>query len=103
VVVIQGRAMWAGNALRDKNVIYQGTANDVNVVSQQVLGAPGNTFLQPNYILTGYHSGDINMNGRVIFQGTSNDVEYIYQNVIKNHPGNALVDNFFVIQQQLPE
>ncbi len=103
VVVIQGRAMWAGNALRDKNVIYQGTANDVNVVSQQVLGAPGNTFLQPNYILTGYHSGDINMNGRVIFQGTRNDVEFIYQNIIKNHPGNTLKDNFFIIQQQLPE
>jgi uncharacterized repeat protein (TIGR01451 family) len=103
VVVVQGRAMWAGNALIDRNVIYQGTANDVNVVAQQVLGAPGNTFQQPNYILKGYFGGDINMNGEVIFQGTRNDVEYIYQNVIKNHPGNLLVDNFFVIQQQLPE
>jgi uncharacterized repeat protein (TIGR01451 family) len=103
VVVVQGRAMWAGNALRDNVVIYQGTNNDVNVVAQQVINAPANTFKLPFFILKGYFSGDINMNGEVIFQGTRNDVEFIYQNVIKNHPGNGLKDNFFIIQQQLPE
>ena len=95
--------MWAGNALRDNVVIYQGTGNDVNVVAQQVINAPANTFQLPFYILKGYFSGDINMNGEVIFQSTRNDVEFIYQNIIKNHPGNALKDNFFIIQQQLPE
>jgi uncharacterized repeat protein (TIGR01451 family) len=103
VVVLQGRAMWAGNALRDSVVIYQGTLNDVNVVAQQVINAGGNTFKDPNYILNGYFSGDINMNGEVIFQGTSNDVEFIYQNIINNHPGNAFKDNFYIIQQQLPK
>ncbi len=103
VVVVQGRAMWAGNALRDSVVIYQGTLNDVNVIAQQVINAAGNTFMQPNYILEGYFSGDVNMNGEVIFQGTTNDVEFIYQNVIKNHPGNTFQDNFFIIQQQLPK
>ena len=103
VVVVQGRAMWAGNALRDSVVIYQGTLNDVNVIAQQVINAVGNTFTLPFFILKGYHSGDINMNGEVIFQGTKNDVEFIYQNVIKNHPGNAFQDNFFIIQQQLPK
>jgi uncharacterized repeat protein (TIGR01451 family) len=103
VVVVQGRAMWAGNALRDNVVIYQGTNNDVNVVAQQVINAPANTFKLPFYILKGYFSGDINMNGEVIFQSTRNDVEFIYQNIIKNHPGNAMKDNFFIIQQQLPE
>ncbi len=102
VVVVQGRAMWAGNALRDNVVIYQGTNNDVNVLAQQVVSAPANTFQLPFYILKGYLSGDINMNGEVIFQSTRNDVEFIYQNVIKNHPGNALKDNFFIIQEQLP-
>ncbi len=103
VMVVQGRAMWAGNALRDNVVIYQGTNNDVNVVAQQVISAPANTFQLPFYILKGYFSGDINLNGEVIFQSTRNDVEFIYQNIIKNHPGNALKDNFFIIQQQLPE
>ena len=104
VDVIQGKAMWAGNALHDNSVIYQGTNNDVNVISQQVISAPGNsTFLDPNYVLSGYYNGDINLNGKVIFQGTTNDVEYIYQNVINNHPGNTFKDNFFIIKEQLPE
>ncbi|MBU1822393.1 MAG: DUF11 domain-containing protein, partial [Bacteroidetes bacterium] len=103
VDVLQGRAMWAGNALRDGKVVYQGNENDVNVVSQQVVNAAGNTNQLPFYILSGYHEGDANLNGKVIFQGFNNDVEFIYQNVIKNHPGNTNKDNFFIIQEQLPQ
>jgi uncharacterized repeat protein (TIGR01451 family) len=103
VDVVQGKALWAGNALYDSQVIYQGTDNDVNVVYQQVIAAAGNPFLLPFYILPGYHTGDINMDGEVIFQGTTNDLEYIYQNVINNHNGNALKQNFFIIQEQLPK
>ncbi|GAA4451064.1 hypothetical protein GCM10023189_12530 [Nibrella saemangeumensis] len=109
VVVEQGRALWAGNALREnlpsiphEFVTYQGTENDVNVIYQQVINAPGNIFGTPFYKLRGYFTGDVNMNGEVIFQGTGNDVEFIYQNVIKNHPGNTLVQPFFRIREQLP-
>jgi large repetitive protein len=73
------------------------------VIAQQVLGAPANSLMLPFFILRGYFSGDINLNGEVIFQSTRNDVEFIYQNIIKNHPGNTLKDNFFIIQQQLPD
>ncbi len=103
VNVVQGKALWAGNALYDDQVTYQGTGNDVNVVYQQVIGALGNVIGLPFFILQGYYTGDINMDGEVIFQGTSNDVEYIYQNVINNHPGNSLKQNFYIIQQQLPK
>ncbi|MCP1385775.1 DUF7507 domain-containing protein, partial [Runella salmonicolor] len=103
VDVVQGKALWAGNALYDGQVIYQGTDNDVNVIYQQVIAATGNPFLLPFFILSGYYTGDVNMDGEVIFQGTTNDVEYIYQNVINNHPGNALKQNFFIIQEQLPK
>ena len=103
VNVVQGKALWAGNALYDDQVTYQGTGNDVNVVYQQVIGALGNVIGLPFFILQGYYTGDINMDGEVIFQGTTNDIEYIYQNVINNHPGNALKQNFFIIQQQLPK
>ena len=102
VVVLQGEAMWSGNALRDSVIIYQGTRNDVNVIVQQVINASANTFKDPNFILKGYFSGDINMNGEVIFQGTRNDPEFIYQNMIKNHPGNGFKDKNFIIRQQLP-
>jgi Bacterial Ig domain len=108
VVVEQGRALWAGNALYvntndgKHSVIFQGTDNDVNVVYQQVINAATNIFISPFYKFKGYYAGDINMNGEVIFQGTTNDVEFIYQNIIKNHPGNLLVQPFFKIREQIP-
>ena len=108
VDVVQGVAMWAGNALNANvadskhEVIYQGTDNDVNVIYQQVINAAGNIFVLPSYKLKGYYNGDINLNGEVIFQGTGNDVEFIYQNVIKNHTGNTLKLPFFKIKEQLP-
>ncbi|GHB67277.1 hypothetical protein GCM10007390_20730 [Persicitalea jodogahamensis] len=103
VDVLQGKALWAGNALRDDGVIYQGTSNDVNPIYQQVIGASGNINTLPFYILKGYYGGDINMDGKLTAQGTRNDVEYIYQNVFKNHPGNTPKADNFIIQQQLPE
>uniref|UniRef100_UPI00048A5574 hypothetical protein n=1 Tax=Runella zeae TaxID=94255 RepID=UPI00048A5574 len=108
VDVVQGVAMWGGNALYSNvadskhEVIYQGTDNDVNVIYQQVINASANVFVLPSYKLKGYYTGDINLNGEVIFQGTGNDVEFIYQNVIKNHPGNTLIVPFFKIREQLP-
>ncbi|WP_207506916.1 Ig-like domain-containing protein [Telluribacter humicola] len=103
VVVTQGRAMWAGNTINDGKVVFQGTGNDVEVIYNQIINATDNTeFKFPNYVLKGYHNGDVNMNGEVIFQGTKNDVEFIYQNVIKNHPGNTTPEINFVIQEQLP-
>ncbi|HEV7349826.1 Ig-like domain-containing protein [Telluribacter sp.] len=103
VDVLQGKAMWAGNSNSDGKVGFQGTGNDVETISTQVMGAQTTPDLQfPNYVLKGYHTGDVNMNGEVIFQGTSNDIEFIYQNIIKNHPGNVLKENNFILQEQLP-
>ena len=102
VDVLQGKAMWAGNALYDNQVIYQGTLNDINVIYQEVINAPNNILISPSYKLKGYYHGDINMSGEVIFQGTANDVEFIYQNITKNHPGNTLKLNYFKIKEQLP-
>lgn len=102
VTVLQGKALWAGNALNDSEIIYQGTGNDVNMIYQEVVNASGNIFLSLSFKLKGYFSSDIDMNGESIFQGTGNDVEFIYQNVIKNHIGNTLGLNFFKIKQQIP-
>ncbi len=108
VTVAQGVALWAGNVLYDKTVIYQGTGNDVSAISVQVKGATrpdgslfnitGSAF----YILNGYYTGDVNMDGRTIYQGTGNDVNYIYLNVTRNHPGNIAGQNIFIIREQLP-
>ena len=102
VLVQQGKALWAGNALSDNDIIFQGTQNDVNIIYTQVVNAGTNFFVSPSYKLKGYYTGDIDMNGEAIFQGTGNDVEFIYENVIKNHTGNLLKLNYFKIKQQLP-
>jgi len=102
VVVEQGRAMWAGNVLRDGRIIYQGTANDVNGIYQDIINSSSNFFGSAFFKLKTYNSGDVNLNGEAVFQGTGNDVEFIYQNVVSNHPGNILGQNFFVIREQLP-
>ncbi|WP_247234677.1 Ig-like domain-containing protein [Telluribacter sp. SYSU D00476] len=101
-VVVQGRALWAGNAQQDDKVVYQGTGNDLEPISNLVMGAAGNLLKVPYYRLTGYFGEDINLNGEVIYQGNKNDLEFIYQNIIKNHPGNTLPANNFIIQEQLP-
>ncbi|WP_157816208.1 hypothetical protein [Spirosoma pollinicola] len=101
VTVAQGVALWGGNVVYDKSVIYQGTTNDVSAIANQVKG-PLNLTGAANYILNGYYTGDVNLDGRTIYQGNSNDVNYIYLNVTKNHPGNATGQNFFVIKEQLP-
>jgi hypothetical protein len=102
VVVDQGVALWAGNALYDDKVIYQGTANDINSIYQIIINDLSNVFLSPFFKLKAYNNSDINMDGEVIFQGTQNDVEFIYQNIIKNHPGNTLKRKYYTIKEQLP-
>jgi hypothetical protein len=109
VSVEQGVAMWAGNTLstntvdQRREVIFQGTDNDVNGIFQQIINAPGNAlFRSPFFILRGYFNEDVDMNGDVIFQGTANDVEAIFQNVMKNHPGNIFLQPFFKIREQIP-
>jgi hypothetical protein len=102
VTVQQGRALWAGNALNDTEIVYQGSLNDVNIIYTSIISAGGNFLTSSSYKLKGYYAGDIDMNGETIFQGTDNDVEFIYQNIFENHPGNTLKLNYFKIKQQLP-
>ena len=96
----QGVALWAGNVVYDKSVIYQGTTNDVSAIANQVKGLL-NIAGNPSYILNGYYTGDVNLDGRTIYQGNGNDVNYIYLNVTKNHPGDITGQNLFVIKEQL--
>ncbi len=106
VSVQQGVAMWAGNVLYTnlidgkRSVVFQGADNDVTVIYQQIINAPGNTLVSPIYKLKGYYISDVSLNGEAIFQGANNDVEFIYQNVI-NHPGNNPVLPFFKIREQI--
>lgn len=107
VTVTQGRALWAGNVLINstaKNTIaHQGTNNEVNSIYQLIMQSTANQIMQsPFFKLKTYNLGDVNMNGETVFQGAGNDTEFIYLNVLKNHIGNGVGLNTFVIQEQIP-
>lgn len=94
-------AMWAGDALGNGNVKFQGADNDSNPIRDDVVNAPGNIFGSIGYNYEGYHYTDVNMNGFTKFSGTANDSNIIRDNII-NHPGNIFGSISFVFNEQLP-
>ncbi len=98
-------ALWGGNANVDNATIYQSQLNDPMEVFVQIttepLSAPANLFNIPSFILNGYFSGDVNLNGKTIFQGQQNDTHIIY-NIMIQHPSNVLNTPSFIIVEQLP-
>lgn len=96
------RALWAGDANGDGQVIYQGSNNDPTGISGAILAAPGNTGSLWTYTLAdGYNANDINLDGQVIYQGTNNDPTSISNSVL-GHPGNTGSLWTYVLTAQLP-
>lgn len=62
------QVLWAGDALYNKNVKYNGASNDKDVVLVAV-GGPGN----PNNIVAGYRPEDVNLDGVVKYNNTNAD------------------------------
>lgn len=92
------RAMWVGDANRDKKVIYQGPGNDILKLFTYVLYAPGNTNVNPNFMELGYSTTDLNMDGYTIFSGPNNDRNPLF---IQAGLGCGALNCFF--QEQIPE
>ena len=99
-IVAGDYAMWAGDALNNGDVKFQGSSNDSNAVRDDVVNAPGNIFGSIGYEYDGYHDTDINMNGSTKFSGSGNDSNIIRDNIV-NHPGNIFGSITFVFNEQL--
>jgi len=83
------RALWAGNALVDGELLYVGDGNDRDPVLSRIGGSvPTNT-------TTGYWPEDVNMDGVVRYVGGDNDRDPILQNIGGSVPTNGRT-------QQLP-
>ncbi len=95
-------ALWAGNANGDTMVQYSGTTPDSPSILSEVLNDPGNFLNFPTYVVNGYNTNDINMDGNTQYTGTSPDTPILLQNVLA-HPGNFLNFSTYQIQEQLPE
>ncbi|MEN9434032.1 MAG: hypothetical protein RLZZ422_1621 [Pseudomonadota bacterium] len=93
--------LWAGDANSSNNVIAAGPNNDTNNVLAAVLMANGNTNANVNYILNGYTTTDLNLDGSTIYAGPNNDTNVILANVL-THPENTTTSTNFIIQGELP-
>ncbi|MFZ1232262.1 MAG: GEVED domain-containing protein [Thiofilum sp.] len=89
--------MWAGDANRSQFVIANGPDNDPMSVLNAALLASGNTFLNSNYIVNGYSSNDLDLNGYSLFSGPNNDLNIVIGNVLM-HGANATRSSNYVIQ-----
>ena len=98
------RALYAGNANFDRQIKYDGAANDRQVTAGQVLSFPGNTSQLLNFAnATVYASGDVNLDGRVLYDGANNDRQLIL-NVVLTYPLNQnTLGNFNGIFEQIPQ
>lgn len=106
VTTIDGkRALWAGNANKDKKPKYTGGQNDQVIINNDIMSDPNNTELKLNFAHTmGYFQGDVNLDGNVKYDGQDND-RIIIQNIILTYPLNfngLNINNFNNFLEQLP-
>lgn len=77
------QVLWAGNVLRDQQLLYTGAGNDRDPILVNVgSSAPNNT-------TTGYRTEDVNMDGVVKYTGPGNDRDPILQNIGGSTPNNT--------------
>jgi hypothetical protein len=69
-------ALWAGNVIRDTNLIYTGTDNDRDAILQAIGGT-----VPTNTSAVGYHAQDVNMDGVIRYTGENNDRDPILTNI----------------------
>jgi hypothetical protein len=93
--------LWAGNANGNNNVIAQGANSDRSTSTNEVANAAANLLGSNSYIVSGYLTSDVNMDGKAIAKGTNADNTTIL-NIALGHPNNASGSNLFIISQQLP-
>ncbi|MEO0469020.1 MAG: lamin tail domain-containing protein [Bacteroidota bacterium] len=94
-------ALWAGDADADGTIRLQGGINDAAIIFLKVLSAPLNASFARNFILSGYHTEDLNLDGQVIFQGQSNDASVSFFNIL-SFPLNSSFSRNYIISAQLP-
>ncbi|MEZ4860534.1 MAG: hypothetical protein R3C14_04480 [Caldilineaceae bacterium] len=95
------RALWAGDANTNNQVVYAGPNNDQNAVLTVVLTDPGNTAGNANYVVNGYGVTDLNLDGKTIAAGPNNEMNVILTTIF-THPGNSSANANYVVQEQVP-
>jgi parallel beta-helix repeat protein len=80
--------MWAGDINASNTLTASGPGNDVTSLLGGVVTSTDNPQANTNYILRGYLTTDLNMDGKTLFSGPANDVSMLIGNIIM-HPLNT--------------
>jgi hypothetical protein len=96
------RMQWAGDFNSDRNVIYQGPANDIFYLFSRVVADPLNTSNLANFIGTGYDRNDLNLDGNIIYQGPNNERAMLLYYTTLGHPTNPTFLANFIVREHLP-
>ena len=94
--------LWAGDANTSSSVIANGVGNDANLILGTVLVQPANTEANANYLLNGYSTTDVSMDGMTLYAGPYNDINLLLGNVLL-HPGNASFAANYIINGSIPK
>lgn len=97
--------LWGGNADGNRYLVYQGGGignPDSDFIFFNVVTHESNLLMALNYVLNGYHSSDLNMDGNVLYQGANNEVgDILFYNIL-SHPINTNFFTNFFITEQIP-
>jgi endo-1,4-beta-xylanase len=96
------KALWAGDANADNDIVSVGSQTDVNKISKQILLASLNSNFSTSYVLNGYADTDIDMNGQTATAGTAADIFLIARNVLL-HPANGKFSPSYIINNTYPQ
>ena len=100
--VLTGKnALWAGNAVADNKLKYDGSGTDLAKILNEILVDFAATTYNFNNGF-GYKQGDINMDGKVKYAGSANDVIYIQNNVLLYGLNTGQLYNYNNMFEQLP-
>lgn len=95
------KALWAGNAVSDFRLKYDGANTDLTKPLNEILVE----FSAASYNFNngiGYKQGDINMDGKVKYAGANNDIIYIQNNLLLYRLNSGLLYNFNNMFEQIP-
>jgi hypothetical protein len=90
------RLLWSGDTRTNKNVKYNGAANDKDPILLALGNATPNNILYPVY-----RREDANMDGRVKYNNTDNDKNHILNEVLISNP--SIQSPNAVISQHTPD
>ncbi|MEB4590436.1 hypothetical protein VSS37_05555 [Candidatus Thiothrix sp. Deng01] len=94
--------LWAGDANNNNHIIATGPDNDANVLLGAVLAHPDNSLANSSFILPGYRTTDLNLDGVSLYAGPANDINLLRSNVLL-YPANTHVAGNYIVDGTLPE